>query len=406
MKKISMFMSALALLAFASCEENNDLGDDFIEDGFYVVGDATGSDEIQADYMMAAGFNEVTKSKRDGMYEKYVALEAGKTFSLAIYEAGEITLYGAELADMDLTGRDNNPPITIKRGALIEGAEAPKMSVEKTGLYHIVLDLNKNKDLNTALIIVSPATWGVRGAMNGWGYTEMEASEFNAKTITYTLRDTVETTDGFKFAYAHGWKVDMDDMGNVKAEIGLGNDAEEDNLDLMPENLVQYGKNIKIRRGVYDISLVWTLKGGNLGKNFKASIEKIASLPAIDYKDCVMELIGAGIAEQDGSYPDEYWSGWGNCMSAGKPAVNGKVYTWTWSNVSLANDGWKIRTLNAADSGAAKSFDLGNAAVDAKNSVALEAADGNIKVAAGNYNIVLTIDADADEKTIVITAVN
>ena len=81
MKKISMFMSALALLAFASCEEKNGLGDEeFIEDGFYVVGEATGSDNIQSDYMMAAGFNEVTKSKRDGMYEKYVALEKGKTF--------------------------------------------------------------------------------------------------------------------------------------------------------------------------------------------------------------------------------------------------------------------------------------------------------------------------------------
>lgn len=409
MKRISIIMSALALLAFASCDKgNDDLGNDFIEDGFYVVGEATGSDEIQSAYMMAAGFNEVSKTKRDGMYEKYVALEAGKTFSLAIYEAGDITYFGAEFADMDLTGLDNNPPIVIKRGALIEGENAPKMSVEEAGLYHIVLDLNKNKDLNTALIIVAPAKWGVRGAMNSWGYTEMEASEFNTKKITYTLRDTVEATGGFKFAYAHGWKVNMDDAGNVKAEIGLGNEAEENNLDLMPENLVQYGKDIKIRRGIYNISLVWTLKGGNLGKNFTAAIEKVESLPAIDYTDCVMELVGGGIEEQTGSYADAYWT-WGNCLKPandGKPAVNGKVYTWTWSNVSLANDGWKIRTLNAADSGAAKSFDLGDAAVDAKNSVTLEAADGNIKVAAGKYDIVLTIDADADEKTIVITAAN
>ena len=68
MKKLSFFMSALALLAFASCDnKGSDLDGDFIEDGFYVVGEATGSDEIQSAYMMAAGFNEVDKAKRDGL---------------------------------------------------------------------------------------------------------------------------------------------------------------------------------------------------------------------------------------------------------------------------------------------------------------------------------------------------
>lgn len=285
MKKISFFMSALALLAFVSCEENNSGldGEEIVEDGFYVVGEATGSNEIQSAYMMAAGFNEVDKAKRDGMYEKYIALEAGKTFSLAIYEAGDITYYGAELADMDLTGLADNPSIVIQRGALQIGDNAPKMSVDSTGLYHIVLDLNKKGDLNTPLIIVAPTKWGVRGQMNGWGYTPMVASEFNKTKITYTLKDVrVENKGGFKFAYAHGWKVNMDDMGNVKAEIGLGNNSTENNLPVMSDDLVQYGKDIQVKRGIYNIELVWTLKGGNLGKNFTAKVEKTASIPLTD----------------------------------------------------------------------------------------------------------------------------
>lgn len=381
MKKISMFMSALALLAFASCEENNDLGDDFIEDGFYVVGDATGSDEIQADYMMAAGFNEVTKSKRDGMYEKYVALEAGKTFSLAIYEAGEITLYGAEFADMDLTGRDNNPPIVIKRGALIEGADAPKMSVEKTGLYHIVLDLNKNKDLNTALIIVSPATWGVRGAMNGWGYTPMNASKFDKKSITYTLKDVkVEIPGGFKFAYAHGWKVDMDDAGNVKSEIGLGNDAEASNLELMPENLVQYGKDIQIKRGIWDIELVWTLVGGNLSKNFKAKMTKTGSVPLTDNPaEYQLGLVGAiGGSNWDKDFPFTY--------------VAGSTYKYEIASQAIEADAqFKVRTVGVWDK-----INLGYDSVtitgDKDN---FESKDGNILCkTAGTYKITLSFDAE------------
>ena len=296
MKKISMFMSALALLAFASCEEKNGLGDEeFIEDGFYVVGEATGSDNIQSDYMMAAGFNEVTKSKRDGMYEKYVALEKGKTFSLAIYEAGETTLYGAELGDMNLEGLDNNPPMVIKRGSLQEGENAPKMTVAESGLYHIVLDLNKAKDLNTALIIVAPAKWGIRGKMNGWGYTEMTAPAFNAKKMTWTIKNvTNEIPDGYKFTYAHGWKVNMDDMGNVKAEIGLGNNADSDNLPLMENDLVQYGKNIQVKRGIWDIELTWNLKGGNLGKNFTAKMTKVGEVPFNDnVPEYKLGLIGA-----------------------------------------------------------------------------------------------------------------
>jgi hypothetical protein len=409
MKKLSIFMSALALLTFASCDQKGtDLGGDFIEDGFYVVGEATGSDEIQSAYMMAAGFNEVDKSKRDGMYEKYVALEAGKEFSLAIYEAGDITYYGAELADMDLTGLSDNPAIVIKRGDLQVGADAPKMQVSQSGLYHVVLDLDLQGDLGTPIIIVAPTKWGVRGAMNGWGYTPMEASDFNLKKITYTIKNMeCAATGGFKFAYGLGWKVNMDDMGKIKAEMGLGNNCADKNLPLMTDDLSNTGADIQIKRGIYDIELVWTLKGGNLGKNFTAKLTKVGSLPAVDYTNCVLELVGSGISAQTGSYTDNFWS-WGNCLLAsneGKPSVNGKVYTWTWSNVELANDGWKIRTKDAAAQGDIANFDLGADIIDRTASVSASAS-GDIKVDAGTYNITLTINAEEDVKTLVIAAAN
>ena len=381
MKKISIFMSALALLAFASCDNtNNGPGEDFIEDGFYVVGQATGSDDIQAAYLMASGFNEVDKAKRDGMYEKYVALEAGKTFNLAIYEAGETTLYGAELADFDLTGKDNNPGIIIKRGALQEGENAPKMTVAEDGLYHIVLDLNKKGDLNTPMIIIAPTKWGVRGAMNGWGYTEMTPSKFDTKTITYTIKDArVEIPGGFKFAYAHGWKVDMDDMGNVKAEIGLGNNADTNNLPIMGDDLVQYGKDIQIKRGVWDIELVWTLKGGNLGKNFTAKMTKTATIPLTDnpaeYK---LGLVGAiGGTNWDTDFPFTY--------------VAGTEYKYEIAEQAIEADAqFKIRTVGSWDS-----VNLGFADVtitgDAANFVDQ---GGNIGCkAAATYKVTLTFDA-------------
>ena len=47
MKKIALFMSALALMVFASCERNDEPNlDDVVEDGFFVAGPATGSNEL------------------------------------------------------------------------------------------------------------------------------------------------------------------------------------------------------------------------------------------------------------------------------------------------------------------------------------------------------------------------
>ena len=84
MKKLSIFACAMAFigLTFTACNDKG--GDPQVEipDGFYVVGPATTVDNIDVDpavlskALMGAGFNEAKKEKRDGMYEKYIALEA------------------------------------------------------------------------------------------------------------------------------------------------------------------------------------------------------------------------------------------------------------------------------------------------------------------------------------------
>ena len=97
MKKVLMSISAIALMfAATSCDPEEQKGggvnfDEITLDGFYVYGDATGSEDITADYGMAAGLNEVTAAKRGGMYEKYIVLEGGKEFYLVLNEAGKYT---------------------------------------------------------------------------------------------------------------------------------------------------------------------------------------------------------------------------------------------------------------------------------------------------------------------------
>ncbi len=394
-------------LGFTAC--NDDDGPDLdkvIEDGFYVSGDATGSAELEVAYRMAAGLNEVDGTRRAGMYEKYVALEANKEFYLLLYEAQVETRYSAVLEDHDTGGENDQPTVVLKRGALQTGSSAPAMTVSESGLYHIVLDLNQAGDLANAQIIVAPAQWGVRGAMNGWGFTAFDTPAFNRTSMTYTMTNVqVESTGEFKFAYGGGWKIQLDDAGNVKANTNLGNDTEENGEALMPNDQVPNGKDIAISRGIYTIKLTWKLASGDIKNSYVAEMTKTGSLEAVDYTNCEMELVGSGVADQPGATADPSGWSWGNVLSAGKPTVSGTVYTWTWNSVSLLNEGFKVRTINAEESGGVSGFDLGSGSVDLANSSAgVSDDDGNILAPAGTYKITLTIDAETDIKTIVITA--
>ena len=293
MKKIAMFMSALALaFTFASCDNESkdpiDL-DNVTEDGFYVAGPATGAADIAADYMMTAGVNEVlmndekkpwAEAKRAGMYEKYIVLEGGKDFELLLYANGEKVRYSAALADYDTKEIADNPTADygmLKRGSLVTGADAPAMKVEKTGLYHIVLDLNEGNDLPFgAQIVVAPVTMGVRGGMNGWGFTAFpEPAQYTNEGITWVLEEQSLAKGGkFKFAYNHAWKIQLDDAGKVKAHANLGEGAVNGATDIAVE-----------KGGLYKITLTYKLASGDISASFDYDIvcTQESSLPTEMY---------------------------------------------------------------------------------------------------------------------------
>lgn len=269
MKKLLYFASAIALMAgMVACGEEQTEGpnwDTITEDGFYLAGEATGATEVSTEWAMAAGVNEVDGTSRDGMYEKYAWLEAGKDFELVLHQAGVNTRYSSALEDT-IDGNDGNhadhPTILFKRGALVVGADAPAMRVEETGFYHIVLDLNTTGDLAEAQIILAEAEMGVRGGMNGWGFTAGEMSRAEDGKITWTWKDQSLAKGGeFKFAYGHGWKIQLDDAGKVKANTNLG-------ADMIPG-----GGNIAVEKaGLYEIVLTFTNNGGAHANSFAYTI--------------------------------------------------------------------------------------------------------------------------------------
>ena len=303
MKKFFYILSAMALMAgFTACNGDDNGGlnlDDIVLDGFYVYGEATGSDKVLAENAMAAGSNEVEKKVRSGMYEKYIWLEANKDFSLIENKAGEKLYYGANLTEVNYGYDENdescknyadNPNMLIQQGLLVIGQDAPAMQVKETGLYHIVLDNNANGDLKEgAQIIVQKADWGVRGGMNGWGFTKGEVKNDNG-VITYTFKDQKLAANGeFKFASCHGWKINLDADGIVKAEVSLGLD-DEGKLNNNANN------NIKVEKaGLYDIVLTYTCKAGALADSFTYT----ATLTQESTTPTTMHIIGNDFGNWD-----------------------------------------------------------------------------------------------------------
>ncbi len=315
MKKLCYLMCGLAMIGMilTSCKDNGkgngDL-DNVIEDGFYCVGEATAVESITASNLnvglMGAGTNEVDKSKRAGMYEKYVYLLKDKDFQLVLHKEGKTdVVYGADLKDTLAISDNDQIEVRQYKGLL---AQNMKMKVPESGLYHIILDLNEAGDLTSmggAMIAVIPCKWGFRGDMNAWGFTEMTLKEESATKVVYEYipangRDTFETAGAFKFAHSNCWKFNLDMAGQVKAENSIGTDAAEDGG--IYTELLAGGKNIPYKRGIYDkITLTWELKGGPMAKSFTFSMNMCDKLPVPDPATFIAGVSGGGLKNQDGS---------------------------------------------------------------------------------------------------------
>ena len=264
MKKIYyLLLCAFALVAvtFTSCKDDDDKNlDNITEDGFYVVGEACPFKSISENganaSQMARGLNEVKKAERDGMYEKYIYLEKDKTFALVLKEGSVETTYGGTLETVVL--EDEPQGATVYKGGLQKNAT---LKVPEDGFYHIVLDLNLTGDLDLAggaQIVILPVKWSVVGGKQGWStFTEGTFTKISNTEFKVEWKDIPFDANGeFKFAN-QGWKLRLDDAGNVKAEVSLGQNGEAG------------GKNIAVAEGgYYDITLNFKMARGAIANSY------------------------------------------------------------------------------------------------------------------------------------------
>jgi len=389
MKKISflMFIAAAMMVAFTSCENDPTTTTAIVEDGVYLIGSATSFDKVADDARMFPAKDEndkkeETKNKpRPSMYARYIVLKAGE-LKLAVVTGGTPTEYGGTL----VATRPANTGVDQlnAESKYYTPAAGGTISVAEAGMYHVAYDNA------IGVIVVTKVAWGMKGDLNGWGFTAMTAS---ADFKTWTVDVTINSAGKFKFAYGGGWKLGMDNFDDFEQEA------------IVKTHTNFGGALVKLEEGAGDIPIernIWTitLSFNNAGVPSATAVLK-EELPSTDYSNCKLELVGNGVSDENPGAipcPVEYWN-WGYVLSAGKPIVSGGHYTWTWSNVVLKAEGFKIRTINALESGGV-TLDLGADKIDVAASVKGLNNSGDILVPeAGVYTIVVS----ADPVKIVIT---
>lgn len=278
MKKFGIFVAALvAAVTFTSCDGNKTNGPvdlNQLPNGFYVS--EAGVDLIEAN-AMDQGINEVDQTARTGMYEKYIVLEAGKKYEFVNKKGAAADKYGAALEYGETLIVTDNTEVPGYKGSLAKNAT---VEVTETGLYHIVLDFNEDgnlSDVGGAQCIIVPVVWGVRGAMNGWGFT---AGEKAADSYKWEWACTIETAGAFKFAHSNAWKINLDVANLVKANTNLG-------ADCLPG-----GADIPLERAEYKITLEFVGPAATTQESYKCTVEKTGELAAIDPSATVYSFIG------------------------------------------------------------------------------------------------------------------
>ncbi|MDB0055338.1 hypothetical protein N9F53_02075 [Bacteroidia bacterium] len=382
-------MAALfGVITLNSCKDDEEVTpaeEELVEDGFYIQGPSSAYAGYDIKATLSSTRNEVLQEDRATLLEIFVALKAGDGFNIMQVAGNERTSWGPGTDWASAMGGNEEPQVDIQRGAI--ATTSTRFTVPTDGLYQVVIDTETGKGA------VVPVEWGFIGQSTpgGWsGDTKFDAPAFDMTTMTWSLTGVEMGGGEWKFRYSGGWKVEIDttiDLGDgkkgIKFNTNFGNDAAG---AAFAGALVPGGDNYTDASGVYDVSMTWTAGSGHT-----AVYTKTGDLPARDFSAVEVGLIGDGV--QDGNWDGE--------LFATTPAKDGDVYTWAYNGVQLASaGGFKLRTAGTWDDINEGYSDIvtGPSASDIQDN------GGNMQAKAdGTYDIVFTIDAAAETKSISFT---
>jgi len=358
-------------------------------DGIYVKGGSTALTTFDAKGMMKTTRNEVTQTDRASLKELYVTVKAGAPGFNIISVAGNVQkTYGPGAGFAVVTkGTTDETKLPFQRGAYAE--TTTPFTVPTDGMYHIIIDTDLKK-----VVIVPVQYWGVIGAATpgGWSNdTKITAGTFGLSTMTFETPNITMLKGQFKFRYSGGWKVEVDtilDLGAGKKGVKVNTNFGGTLAALLPG-----GDNFDFNApGIYTAKAAWTL-----GSGWAMTLTKTGDVPTIDYTNYEMGIIGNAYYLADGVTP----AAWDVNFGTKKPVVAGKVFTWTYTLNLIADKEFKFRQ---GTDWAGKSIGYGDVTWAGAAAANFSNAGGNIKVGvAGNYTLVLKIDATTETYTVTAT---
>lgn len=404
MKKLQLFtwcMFAL-LLIFTGCKKDETPIDNTpkAEDGWYISGEATSFTALEVINMFNATTNENGDSNGDlkadnpartGLFDKYVYLTAGKTFVITKVEGGAETTYGStDAKTYNPKGKVDQLKADILWGSL---AANKTLTVAKTGLYHVMFDVTKNK-----FAVAEITHWGVIGGATpgGWGSNQVMnlVGTLSPETNTYKVEGVILTVDEFKFRYSDGWKVQLSDTVTSPAmPVGGENVKVNTNYGGALDALVAGGSNIKnAANGVYTISLTWAKTTGK----WTATVVKTGEYVPPSFPD-KMYLVGDATA-YGWDAPATKATAEMHKLAGGGTNVGlywKVLFIETGKGFKISNANWTAPNLGFAD---VTSYDA--------NGVAVSDNGGNMSVAvSGIYTVVLDLRNNTKKVSVVATKV-
>lgn len=385
-----MLVSVMAILVMAftlnSCKKSSDTTTttEIILDGYYVKGPATAYTDFNSKALMKTTRNEVTQTNMRTLYELYIPIKAGAGFNIAKVAGSARTVYGPGADFATVTkGTTDEPKYPFQRGSA--AVTTTTFTVPTDGMYHVVY----NDSLNRVAVI--PVHWGLIGAATpgGWSNDTMfTESAFNLTTMSWSLTGLKLLKGDWKYRYSHGWKVEIDTTNSDKTKWVKVNT----NFGTAVAGLIAGGDNItNSASGIYTATMTYTL-----GTGYAATLVKTGDIPPINYSTYQMGIIGNVYKKLDGTQAN-----WDENFGTSLPAVSGTNYTWTY-NIAIDTVGdFKFRQ---GTDWSGKSIGFPDVVMAGPDASHFTNDATNFKVdLAGNYTIVLLIDAAAEVYTVTAT---
>jgi len=200
------------------------------------------------------------------------------TFYIAVVEGGQIARrIGGTATHYEYPGQDR----TEGGGDQAWGArfytpvEGGTFTITEAGLHHIVYFTGDDSEGFAPLVMVVRAEMGLRGALNGWGFTSFGTPTRVANGLDWSVEVGVRNIGQFKISYNGGWKLPMlFDGGDpvwdvIMINTNFGATSGSDGDQTPPINaMLQGGPNwgLEGESGTYRFTLQW--RGNVMGHGF------------------------------------------------------------------------------------------------------------------------------------------